>query len=497
MATLYELRKSKKKEIKDTVEQGPFTANWESLKNYHVPEWYENAKFGIFIHWGVYSVPAFSTEWYARNMYIEGSKEHEHHVDNYGSPELFGYKDFIPRFTASKFDANEWAQLFKRSGASFVVPVAEHHDGFAMYDCPYSEWTAAKMGPKRDVIAELGEAVRRHYMTFGVSSHRAENWWYYNEGRKIASDVQDPEYAELYGPAQPCYGELTYPLPILPPNEEFMDDWLARTCDLIDRYGPQLLYFDWWIEQPVFKPYLQKLAAYYYNKAAEWGQGVVVNYKFDAFEEGTAVYDMERGQLADINPSIWQTCTSVGETAWCYIGDHKYKTVDSIVGDLVDIVSKNGVLLLNIGPKADGTIAEEEQAILLQIGDWLAINGEAIYATKPWKIYGEGPTQIVSGTFNDTKRSTFTAEDIRFTTRGANLLYASVLGKCDDGQIVVTSLGHQSKLYSENIGKVEVLGYKEHIPWERTDQGLVVQLPEEIRQQMIPVIKITLQDEKS
>lgn len=472
---------AKKEEIKRVIGEGPFRADWDSLKVYRAPSWYQEAKLGIFIHWGVYSVPGFDNEWYPRNMYRVGSPAYEHHVRTYGSPDKFGYKDFIPLFKAERFDADDWAALFKEAGAGFVVPVAEHHDGFPMYDCPYTPWNAANMGPKRDVIGELAAAMRKRFMTFGVSSHRAENWWFYNGGRTTPSDVGDSAYAQLYGPAEPCRGDANLPEPLRQPTPEFLDDWLARTCDLIDRYGPQLLYFDWWIEQPAFRPYLQRLAAYYYNRAASWEREVVINYKFDAFEKGTAVYDMERGQLDDIQPMPWQTCTSVGETAWCYVKGHRYKTPETIIGDLVDIVSKNGVLLLNVGPKPDGTIPEEERAILKGIGAWLNRNGEAVFGTRPWKIYGEGPTRVVSGTFNDTKRASFTGEDIRFTTRGSTL-YATLLGKPGAERVFVRSLAEGNRLYEGEIADVRMLGDDAPLAWERTPEGLAVSIPARARE---------------
>lgn len=234
--------------IKQGIASGPFDQKWESLQAYRIPAWYEDAKFGIFIHWGVYSVPAFGNEWYPRNMYIQGSPEFNHHLETYGPQSQFGYKDFIPLFTAEKFDADHWANLFRRAGAQFVVPVAEHHDGFALYDCGFSEWTATRMGPKRDIIGELAEAVRKQWLVFGLSSHRAEHWWFYDGGMKFDADVQDTRYAGLYGPAQPK---------TLQPNEEFLDDWLLRTCELVDKYQPQLVWFDWWIEEPAFRAYLQ------------------------------------------------------------------------------------------------------------------------------------------------------------------------------------------------------------------------------------------------
>ena len=453
--------------ITRTIAEGPFAANGESLKGYQVPTWYEDAKFGIFIHWGVYAVPATDNEWYPRNMYIQDSKVFKHHQETYGSQRQFGYKDFIPLFTAEKFDADQWANLFRRAGAQFVVPVAEHHDGFSMYDNSFSEWNAVRMGPKRDIIGELAEAVRKQWLVFGLSSHRAEHWWFFNGGMAFDSDVQDARYAGLYGPAQPQ---------AMPPNEEFLDDWLARTCELIDKYQPQLVWFDWWIEQPAFRTYLQRFASYYYNRGAQWRRGVAINYKFNAFAEGTAVFDVERGQLSDIRPQFWQTDTSISKSSWGYIQNHEYKTAESIIGDLVDIVSKNGALLLNIGPRADGTIPEQEEQILLEIGRWLNINGEAIYGTRPWKTFGEGLTQVVSGSFTDTKRAAFTSQDIRFTTRGETL-YALVLAWPENGTVTITSLGTSANLWQREIEKVELLGSREELHWERHADGLTLDLP--------------------
>ena len=463
-----------------SVPEGPFEATWESLKRYTVPEWYVDAKFGIFIHWGVYAVPAFGNEWYPRNMYQQGSKEFEHHVATYGPHAKFGYKDFIPLFTAEKYDAEAWASLFRKAGAKFVVPVAEHHDGFAMYDCGLSEWCAAKMGPKRDLIGELAEAVRKQWLVFGLSSHRAEHWWFFDGGMKFDSDVQDPQYAGLYGPAQPKD---------MQPNPEFLDDWLARTCELVDKYRPQVVWFDWWIEEPAFEPTLRKFAAYYYNRGAQWGRGVAINYKKEAIPAEAAVYDIERGQLDEINPLFWQTDTAVAKNSWGYTTSLDYKTSESIIGDLADIVSKNGALLLNIGPRPDGTIPEQDEQILLDIGRWLGINGEAIFSTRPWKVFGEGPTQVLSGLFTDTKRQAFTSQDIRFTTKG-DALYAIVLAWPESGEVTVRSLSADLRLYPREVASVQLLGAKEPVKWSRGKTGLKARLPERRPCESACVLKI-------
>ena len=460
--------------------EGPFKPVWESLENYEVPQWYQDAKFGIFIHWGVYSVPAFGNEWYPRNMYKQGTREFEHHVKTYGSQKNFGYKDFIPMFTAEKFDPDKWADLFLKSGAKFVVPVAEHHDGFAMYDCSYTRWNAVNMGPKRDIIGELANAVRKRYLVFGVSYHRAEHWWFFHEGMKFDSDVRDSRYIDFYGPAQP---ETTQP------NEEFLEDWLNRLCELLDKYHPQIVWFDWWIEQPAFEPYLRRFAAYYYNRGFQWNRGVAINYKNQAFPRKTAVFDVERGLLEDIDPYFWQTDTSISKNSWGYIKDHDYKTADWIICDLVDIVSKNGALLLNIGPKPDGTIPEQEEEILLEIGQWLLVNGEAIYGTRPWKVYGEGPTKVIPGSFADTRRGKFTGRDIRFTVKG-NDLYGIVLGRSEKDEIIIQSLSPTLRLFNRDITGVKVLGVDENVQWIRDESGLRVKIPEKLNTELPFVIKI-------
>ena len=455
------------KNIESIVAKGPYSASWDSLEKFKVPKWYEDAKFGIFIHWGVYCVPAFESEWYPRNMYVVGSPVYKHHIETYGPQSKFGYKDFIPMFKAEKFNADQWAELFRKSGAKYVVPVAEHHDGFPMYDSDLTEWCAGKMGPKRDVVGQLAVAVRKQGLHFGASSHRAEHWWFFNGGMTFDSDVKDPRYAGLYGPAQSDKVQ---------PNQAYLDNWLARIGEIVDKYHPEIVWFDWWIEQPAFEPYLQKFGAFYYNRAAEWQREVAINYKNKAFPEHAAVLDIERGQLDTLRPIFWQTDTSVGEKSWGYIKDEKFRTPESLIDELVDIVSKNGCLLLNIGPKSDGTIPDEVQKILLDMGKWLSVNGEAIYATRPWKVYGEGPTKVVGGSFKDTATSGYKAEDIRFTAKG-DTLYAIALAWPEDGKLTIKSLAAGSELTKREIKTVQMLGSKAQVKWTRRGDGLVVELP--------------------
>jgi alpha-L-fucosidase len=466
-------------EVNREDHDGPFRPDWESLQQYEAPEWYKDAKFGIFIHWGVYSVPAFGNEWYPRNMYRAGSEENKHHLATYGPLDKFGYKDFIPMFKAEHFDPAAWAQLFKQAGAKYVVPVAEHHDGFAMYDSGLSDWTVAKMGPHRDVIGELAKAVRAEGLHFGASSHRVEHNFFLGVGRSIASDINDPQYAAFYGPAHnwleakdgtPLSNDFTYVSPA------WTADWLARATEIVEKYHPDVMYFDWWIGQPSIRADLSRFAAFYYNNELKYsGHAGVINYKDYAMQEHSAVLDMERGQLGDIRPLYWQTDTSVSNRSWGYIKNDTFKSPQFIVHQLIDIVSKNGNLLLNIGPRSDGTIPEEVQAVLRDVGSWLQINGEAIYGTRPWKLYGEGPTKVTAGSFHDTDTAAYTAEDFRFTTKGATL-YAIELAWPSAGEAVIHSLG-STAMKGQKIGSVVLLGSDTPLSFQQQADGLRIQLP--------------------
>jgi alpha-L-fucosidase len=474
---LYDREKELAK-IEACIAGGEYKDNWDSLAQHKTPQWFLDAKFGIFIHWGIYSVPAFGSEWYSRNMYIQGSPEFEHHVKTYGAHKDFGYKDFIPMFKAENFNAVEWISLFKRAGAKYIVPVAEHHDGFQMYDSALSRWNAANMGPCRNVLGELSEEAKKAGLVNGASTHRIEHWFFMGHGKEFESDITDAEEpGDFYWPAMPernHHDLFSEPAP----TKEFLEDWMIRTCEIIDRYRVKELYFDWWIQHSSAKPYLKKIAAYYYNRALEWGEEVMIAYKHDAFMFGTAVVDIERGQFAEVKPFAWQTDTAIAKNSWCYTEHNEFKKAKDLLCDLADIVSKNGCLLLNVGPRADGSISAEDTAVLEEIGKWLSVNGEAIYGTRTWRIATEGPTVVDEGQFTDGKDKVFTGEDFRFTVKGENL-YVICLNYPENGKVLIRALGEQDASHLPKfhgiIDEVSVLGFDGQPKWWRTKEGLAVE----------------------
>jgi alpha-L-fucosidase len=448
---------------------------WESLSAYTVPEWFRDAKLGIFIHWGVYSVPAWGNEWYPRKMYRRDDPEdgafYRHHQATWGHPAAFGYKNFIPLFTGARWDPDAWLDLFVAAGARYVVPVGEHHDGFPMYATPFTPWNAAEMGPRRDVCAELMRATRERGLKFGVSSHRAFNWRYYTfeDPEGMPYDTADPANAGLYGRRHAADALA---------DAHFLSDWFARTLHMMDRFEPDVLWFDFGWQSDEFERWRPQMVSEYYNRAAGWGKEVVLQYK-DKLPDGVAVLDVERGKLPGIREGVWQTDTSVSERSWGYIENDTFKSTTTLIHDLVDIVSKNGNLLLNVGPRADGTIPDEAESRLRALGAWLAINGEAIYGTRPWRVYGEGPTPVGGGHFSERKNAPLTPLDIRYTARG-NLLYAIVPG-VPGPTVTLTALADQDERRPRRPDPVQVslLGSDAPVPWRWTAAGLEITVPDQ------------------
>jgi len=453
-----------------------FDSTWASLSAFKMPRWFEDAKFGIFVHWGLYSIPAYNNEWYSRNMYIKDSDEYKHHIKTYGPHTTFGYKDFIPMFKAEKFDSEYWAELFSQAGAKYVVPVAEHHDGFQMYSSDLSDFNAKKMGPGIDIIGELSTSIKRRGMTFCTSTHRAEHHWFMGPGKDFDSDIKEPlKKGDFYWPSeqtQPDFQDLSAKPD---PSPEFLEDWVERTCEIVDKYQPSILYFDWWIQHEAYKPYLKIIAAYYYNRGLEWNIPTAICYKHDAMSFGTAIVDVERGKFAEAKPYHWQTDTAIARNSWCYTTSLDYKSSEEIICYLADVVAKNGNLLLNVGPKADGSFAPEDVSILLDIGDWLKTNGEAIYNSKPWRYAEEGPTKEIEGQFSDGKATKYTSKDIRFTTNNG-CIYAILLKCPENGHICIKSVSKSKDptkpAFHGIVDSVSVLGFSHSEKFTITENGL-------------------------
>ncbi|MEM6841311.1 MAG: alpha-L-fucosidase [Bacteroidota bacterium] len=457
-----------------------YQPTWESLLQYQTLEWFSDAKFGIFIHWGPYAVPEFKSEWYGYHMYRPTLTSHltgissdqinptyEFHKENFGKPSEFGYKDFIPMFKADSFDAEAWIDLFDKAGAKYVVPVGEHCDGFAMYESSLTRWNSVEMGPNRDVLGELAEAARAKGLKVGSSSHLAFGWYWWNYAEGY--DTVAPEYRDLYHEPH----EFTDK-----PTQEFKDLWYQRAIEIIEKYQLDLMWFDFGFCTPEYEEYRKKLLAHYYNQAEEWGKGVVLNYKriqYDPIPDGAAVLDLERGKLDRVRDMPWQTDTSMGRNSWSYVKGWQNKPAGELIDELVDIVSKNGNLLLNVGPKADGTIPDDQRDALLDIGKWLEVNGEGIYETRPWHFYGEGPSRSKIGDHTEYNQAEMSQKDIRFTNR-ENYIYAFVMDWPTE-DILIRSMSQDIASLPDAIVDISLLGSDEKIAWQQTAEGLMITAP--------------------
>lgn len=496
----------------------PFSPSWDSLQNYEVPQWYKDAKFGIWAHWGPQCEPERG-DWYARGMYQEGSDQYKYHLEKYGHPSEFGFKDVIHQWKAGKWDPDYLVGLYKKAGAQYFVALANHHDNLDLYDSKYQDWNSVNVGPKKDLIGGWARAAKKYKLPFGVSVHAAHAWSWMETAQR--SDKKGPKAGvpydgkmtpedgkgkwwdgknpqELYAQNHPLsknsendgsiHGQWNWGNGVAEPSKEYIEKFYNRTIDLIDKYHPDLVYFDdtalplWPISDAGLR-----IAAHLYNKNIKKNGKVtaVINGKIlNEQQRKCMVWDIERGQSNEIEPDTWQTDTCIG--AWHYdrriFKDHHYKSAKTVIHTLVDIVSKNGNLLLNIPMRGDGTIDSDELAVVEEIGEWMKINSEAIYASTPWKIFGEGPAKdsaapLNAQGFNEGKGKPFESKDIRFTAKG-DTLYATALGWPADGKITIKSLAKGNYLYAKAIKKVQLLGAGTLTDFSQTEEGLSINIPE-------------------
>lgn len=507
---------------------GPFAPTWESLARYETPAWFRDAKFGIWAHWGPQCEPE-AGDWYARGMYQEGSTQYQAHVARYGHPSRVGFKDVIHEWRAENWDPEKLVALYARAGAQYFVALANHHDNFDLWDSRHQPWNSTRIGPRRDIIGGWSAAARRHGLRFGVSVHAAHAWSWYEpaqgadfsgphagapfDGKLTAADGRgtwwdglDPQdlYEQRHTPntgfADPTYlyTRWNWDNGVSLPDAAYCQRFYDRTADLIDRYAPDFLYFDdtalplW----PVSDAGL-KLAAHFYNSnlARHGGQleAVLTGKILDEQQRRCMVWDIERGRSNRIEPLPWQTDTCLG--SWHYERDvftqHRYKSAAAVIHILADVVSKNGTLLLSVPVRGDGTIDEDEHAIVESIGAWMDVNKECIFGTRPWKIFGEGPAsagaELSAQGFNEDKIA-FTAADVRFTTKGETL-YVIALGQ-PTAALQIRSLGSAGQL-SAPIGQIELLGSRERVQWRQSADALTIEAPAPATPTLAAVFKIT------
>jgi alpha-L-fucosidase len=499
--------------------KGPFTPDWASLQKYTVPDWFRDAKLGLWAHWGPQCQPE-AGDWYAREMYMEGSRAYKYHLEKYGHPSVFGFKDVINEWKAEKWNPEELVALYKQIGAKYFVAMGNHHDNFDMFDSKYQpDWNSTKIGPKKDILAGWAKAAKDNDLPFGVSFHAAHAWSWYEtsqradkkgdkagvsyDGNITKADGKgkwweglDPQ--ELYAQNHPLseksednmtiHRQWDWGNGVTPPSINYIKKFYKRTIEVVDKFKPDFIYFD--DSQLPFWPINDsglRIASYMYNKSIkDFGenQAVVAGKILNKEQRKAMVWDIERGHSNDIEPLPWQADSCIG--VWHYdrsIYDRKrYKTAKTVIHNLIDIVSKNGNLLLSIPVRGDGSIDELELQIVEEIGVWMNANGDSIYATRPWKVFGEGPAQkgaaeLSAQGFNEGRGKPYTSEDIRFATKG-DILFATVMEWPESGNATIKSLAEGSTLYPEKINRVEMVSNNQSLSFSRTNEGLVVNFPE-------------------
>lgn len=505
----------------ETMLAGKYEPTWESLSQYgQAPDWFRDVKFGIWAHWGPQCEPE-AGDWYARGMYNEGSGQYKHHLEKYGHPSEFGFKDVINVWKADKWNPEKLMELYKKAGAQYFFTLGNHHDNFDLWNSKYQPWNSVNMGPKRDIVGEWEKVARANGMYFGVSVHSAHAWTWYETAQR--SDKEGPKagipydgkltkedgkgkWWEGYDPQElyaqnhalsvesqntnKIHSQWGWENGASVPSEEYCQNFFDRTVDMVNKYNPDMVYYDD-TSMPLWPVSDQGLrtVAHIYNKSIKENNGkneAVVFAKILTNEQKDAlVWDVEKGAPDQIQQKPWQTCTCIG--SWHYNKadyDHnRYKSPARVIHMLIDIVSKNGNLLLSIPIRGDGTIDEKEEAVLKGITAWMDVNKETIYGTRPWKIFGEGPVADASNPinaqgFNEGKHAPYTSQDIRFMTKG-DKLYAHVMAWPQDDKITIKSLSTNNPLYEKDIKSVRLTGSDKEVKYTRTTDGLVIELPKD------------------